>query len=850
MLTAFPNEFCMGESSMSLANNQISATYQLPPAYLPVHGIGYSTADIVTEDVPFQPSSKAVLYVDAECGRGKTYSTCEWIKQGVRMRNQMYVAPTTALLEQTAAHLAKLNLQHTIISHKNVAGSVGKEVIDYLKKCKSSGNILLITWSAYMNLRYFHRRENWAIYIDEIPQVDRFYNPLLPFNHHFLTEFLSIGEPVNETVSKLYVEDQGALRHHLERDAWRDEAYRAFHPILSDALSGATDLFVDTASWHRVVDAGKVSTSTDKNRIFFVSMLNPSLFEGATILGANVKKSMLYAWLTGYHGVDFHEHPVIARNLRPQMDLQGRSRISYFSSHRWSKSRRDKAFETSGETILVQMENQIVDLVGERDFLLVANNDYNGKLSKLSNAVRIPVVSKGMNEFTDHTMIVHLPALNREPKHTKILNQLGICSETIAQSTAYETLYQNVMRTALRLPDSYQVVDIIVPSKGEADFLVGMFGEAEVRKIGDIQFTKRKPLTQVQKNNRAASNGVTKKLTAIGENMIKNGYLLSYSINIKGNQIWMLEKELNGYFISISESYLKNDKDDHLITYFQSIDDLVRDLKIWSKNPVLKKTEAPVLMSGIYDPKDDLKWRTKEGFLTASMMILDFDSGSVSPKIFEDIFWNKAPSSGKRAFILVNTFNRTPENPNRFRVFMPFKQHVKNLEEYAAVYDSIVNRLAEAGHPPEKSGMDDSAKSGAQSFHAPCTNREFPQCHLFVARGCKEKEIGRYAIDPDGYGRTALKPASKVIAVPVDGYGEIDEATRQAKIDQIKKTYLSIPKGQGLRNHGFYQAALALADLIALPEVEAVLMELAADDKKMLDRVADKIQSVRMKKYN
>ena len=836
---------------MSTSNTQIIALSQLPAAYLPVHGIGYSTRDITLEEVPEKASKHGVHYVDAECGRGKTYSTCRWIKKSVGMRNQMYVAPTIALLEQTAAHLDKLHLKHTIISHKNVNGSVRREVMDHLKNCKSNGNILLVTWSAYVDLRYFHRRENWAIYIDEIPQVDEFRNPLLPFNYHFLTEYLSLGDPINETISKLHVNDQGTLRRHLERDAWRDEAYQPFHPILSDALSGAKDLFVDTASWNRVVEGGAISKSLDKNRIFFISMLNPSLFKGATILGANVTRSMLYAWLTGYHGVDFYEHSAILKNLRPTVDLRGRARIAYFSGHRWSKSRRDKAND-SGETILNQMEQEIVDLAGEGEFLLVANNDYKGKLSKLSNAVRMPVVSKGMNELTHHTMIVHLPALNRQPKHTTMLNQLGICSETIAQSTAYETLYQNVMRTALRLPDSKEIVDIIVPSKGEADFLVGMFGGAEVKKVGDIKFKKFTRLTQVQKNQSSASNGVTKRLTAIGDNMMENGYLLSYSINIKGNQKYHLKKAHNGYFISISKSFKHNHSDDYLITHLNTIEDLVRDLKTWSKNPVQDRNEATTILSGIYDPKDATKWRLKEGFITASMMILDFDSGTVSPQIFEDIFWNKASSNGKRAFILVNTFSRTPENPNRFRVFMPFKQHVKNLEEYQAVYDSIVNRLAEAGHPPEKSGMDDSAKTGAQMFYAPCTNRQFPESRLFVAKGCKKDEIDRYAINPEGHGRTALKPTPKVISVPVDGYGEIDEATRQAKIAAIKRTYLAIPKGlaQGLRNHGLYQAAWDLDDLMTLPEVEAVLVELAAGEKKMLDRVADKIQSVRKNKYN
>ena len=123
------------------------------------------------------------------------------------------------------------------------------------------------------------------------------------------------------------------------------------------------------------------------------------------------------------------------------------------------------------------------------------------------------------------------------------------------------------------------------------------------------------------------------------------------------------------------------------------------------------------------------------------------------------------------------------------------------------------------------------------------------ESRLFVAKGCKKDEIGRYAIDPEGHGRTALKPTPKVIAVPVDGYGEVDEATRQAKIEAIKRTYLAIPKGQGLRNQGFYQAAWDLANLMTLAEVEAALVELAASEKKMLDRVADKIQSVKDKRY-
>ena len=143
---------------MTTANNQIYSAYQLPAAYLPVHGIGYSTHDIVTEDVPVSPSKRGVHYVDAECGRGKTFSTCQLIKQGNGMVNQMYVAPTKLLLEQTATELREIKLKPHIIHSDNAENTVVRDVTEYLKSCEKWGHILLITWSAYVNLRYFHKR--------------------------------------------------------------------------------------------------------------------------------------------------------------------------------------------------------------------------------------------------------------------------------------------------------------------------------------------------------------------------------------------------------------------------------------------------------------------------------------------------------------------------------------------------------------------------------------------------------------------------------------------------------------------------------------------------------------------
>jgi hypothetical protein len=146
--------------------------------------------------------------------------------------------------------------------------------------------------------------------------------------------------------------------------------------------------------------------------------------------------------------------------------------------------------------------------------------------------------------------------------------------------------------------------------------------------------------------------------------------------------------------------------------------------------------------------------------------------------------------------------------------------------------------------------LDASGKAATQMFFAPCTNHNYPESYLFNAKGCGKSEIAHYAINPDGYGRTALKPASKVKAVPVDGYGDMDEATRQAKIAAIKRTYLAVQKDQQLRNSAFYQAAWDLDDLMSLAEVEGILTELANGEQKMMDRIQQKIQSVRRQKYH
>src|SRR4051794_3850273 len=100
---------------------------------------------------------------------------------------------------------------------------------------------------------------------------------------------------------------------------------------------------------------------------------------------------------------------------------------------------------------------------------------------------------------------------------------------------------------------------------------------------------------------------------------------------------------------------------------------------------------------------------------------------TLAPEEFEPIFWHEAGLLRRRSFVICNSFSRSPEMPNKFRVIMPFKSPALSIDEFQAVHDAIVERLAEDGFDKSKSGLDPQCRSGVQPFYIPCTNRQFPE---------------------------------------------------------------------------------------------------------------------------
>src|SRR5690348_9993036 len=109
-----------------------------------------------------------IRFVSSPCGSGKTHVACQYIAEHQHSANELFVAPSIDLLDQTMEQLTNLGVDAHVITSATHPKHVKHEIIRFLKAASGvAGSVLLITWNGFIDLPYFHRRENWQIIIDE-----------------------------------------------------------------------------------------------------------------------------------------------------------------------------------------------------------------------------------------------------------------------------------------------------------------------------------------------------------------------------------------------------------------------------------------------------------------------------------------------------------------------------------------------------------------------------------------------------------------------------------------------------------------------------------------------------------
>lgn len=816
-------------------------------------------------------------------GAGKTYAACQHIAEDRHERNQLYVAPSKVLIRQTSDQLNALGVPHTVITEDTIEfGTVAAAVIRHLKDSPEFGRVLLITWQTYRNLQHFHQRDNWNITIDEVPQVDTLFDAPLPFSHHYITGLAQISDPVNEQLALMEAIDPTALNRWLKQP--EDAVRKTFRNLMYDIRNPNIDVFVDLRSWNRVVENGRVNKKGgDKNRLRLLRMLRPELFEGATLMGAGVEDSMLYTWLTRYHGVEVQEATHITKNLR--FDRYNfdpdRITVSYLMAERpMSKYQRDNSLLQDA------FEQGVQSQFPEEPFLLFTNNDYRGELSDVPNAIRMPVKSHGLNSFQDVDNVVFFTAMNRTNQHISVLKSLGFTSEEIRRGTGHETLFQGVMRCSLRDPGSDRPVHVVVADKFEATHLVQAFGQCKVGRLGSehklVKIDYRPKSGEKSLVNQqlpcTASNLTALRFKPTGG--IRNDSHLgdkSHPQSTEADYCAQCERQEADHIRASGNLWVTvhGHKTDKEIEHFHPIDfsgpEFVTFMKEQANATFDSKEDQHMIVPALLVPRDTEGHRRLANHFSSSFVVLEFDDGLFSPDDAVDCFDTSAGRGQKRSFLLHSSFNRNPETPNKFKMWFPLSEPIFDADAYRAIWDSLRQRVVdyvqdkigddafeerlselEDQHTKKKpfelvnmlTGLDGTSRSPVQTQYLPCTNRQHLGMALFKAVKMRKRDIQRHSIKPKGYVRTAQKPAERSKVVDV-GKPQRKPTNAEAQIQKAKETFNAVTPGNGERHSAFWGSAIWIAkNCIGRVDTEEHLLDMAGSDPKNRRRVPGAMASL------
>jgi len=776
---------------------------------------------------------KIVRFVSAPCSTGKTRSACKYIAANWDIFNHLYVAPSLKLLNETSEQLQKAGVEATVISSDTHPKRVKRAIIEHLKSAPDYGAVLLITWSAYVDLPYFNRRSFWEIIIDEVPQVDRFYRLMLPHNSEFITDRLEIFPTNYPGLSLVKANNIGKLKRLL--DAPRDDVHEVFRELFRDVLSPNKCVYVDVESWNRVAEDGDISKQDDENTIFFLSILKPDPLRDAVLLGANVADSMLYHWFAGL-GVRFIEEKGIVSGLRQvPADLGERLRISYFVPGKHFSKSLSRTEANGGGILSDKMDELALKEFGEEPFIYIANNGRKSEIvDNAPNMIRAPVVSNGLNTLQHINNIYFSAALNREPKHFRMLSDLGLSSELVHQATSHETCHQGVMRTSLRNPESTEEVHSIVPDEFTAKRLGELLGCHETRQIGDLLPPPKKPLSQTERSRRCQlgrlKEGIfaprNQRKSSINEECTDSGAFHLTRPNLTCNVTF----QKTGYEKQAQEFVVRR----------YDLHEFIGVLKSAANTPIQNKDELFLWNPATFDPKGGEGYRRQEYFVQSSLLVLDFDDGTLSPEEFEDIFWHKAKRGERHSFVIHNSFSRSKEHPNKFRVILFYQRPPQSIEDHQATYDYISERLRESGHTLESSELDPNCRSGNQPFWMPSTNRAHPAYAFFRTHGTKTRELERYAIDPVLIPRVVRYAESPAI------HPSFEPASRKRSLEKAAVIEAELVTMTSGRNHLFYLFGDSLARAgLSMDEIEARLLVCAGPETNMQKKVSGVLKSLK-----
>jgi hypothetical protein len=415
-----------------------------------------------------------LYFVDGVCGSAKTYAAVRHAHRLARLgKKVLFVQPSIFLINQTLNDLASLAPEVRFRAiHGETSDRVITGIVEHLKHTTLDGEILFISHAALMLLPYFHRRQDWHLIMDEVPQADWCAEFSVPDTHRLITDCCAVDTEAASLADNRYVRTVPKDRFRLEQMARNkncDQVFNIFQQFANLLISPHWASYVLDDQYTNLING-----AGERRKLLAFGHLRPSLLDGfatATVMGACFKQSVLYQ-LWSAAGVQFRPHKPILLT------------ILYATEESWSKNFRVKTL-TNGVTVHDRVVQRVADTFADVPFAWMGNRDVPDDIFK-GRGSRLPNSPFGLNCYQHLHHAVILSALNPPPAHFSFLDALGFDSREVKRAGYWQAVYQAIMRISPRNPDDISPKTVIVMDRDTAEWLASMFPGCTVAPLGDM----------------------------------------------------------------------------------------------------------------------------------------------------------------------------------------------------------------------------------------------------------------------------------------------------------------------------------------------------------------------------
>jgi hypothetical protein len=691
-----------------------------------------------------------IYKVNALAGSGKTYTAARWaVKFASKTGKKIaIVQPSKILIDQTYNDILEYRMESSTNCRVNYfygedtkrldRGSVKQQIMDHLRDTDDAGEIILMTQAAFLSLPYWHRKGDWIIIVDEIPQVDRYWPFKLPRTHTLLTEHLEV-----EDFDPLHYRIVPSAKHTLseyQKNKDNDDVFAMFSELSACILNEHWNVYCRKEQWHRHFDG---ETEHGKHALSFFGMLEPTVLNGfrdVIIMGAMFDESLLNLyWIS--KGVDFVEFDAISSGARYFSHNNGELiTIKYLFEEDWSKRTRDTHID--GKPVLDWVVDTIKEEIGEGAFVWVGNNDVGDDLFGRNNN-RLPGVSNGLNVYQHIDNVIFLSALNRSPEHYAFLKSQGLDPDYVKFATGCQSAYQAIMRGSIRDPKNSNQKTAIVPDLRTAEYLTRYFEGCQIGNLGgEIKKTKKKPgrkakidsFSNAEKQIRKRAGKTRKVLKGLmelisagrdTENTIDKAIKCHNSDRLDGAELFQaVEKEYRKFNLHMFESIYSKKPDFRLRLTNDELIDQLRDCHSYQGRQ--SKAGNFLISAAVFDPNKSADTNRGIGNIEyVNGIWLDNDGGDLTVEEFRRFFPDLR-------MVAMNTWS----GGNRWRAFFPTQQ-ILTVEAHQIIIRSIERVLNQKGYYDDRTadkmekwgkkvkrhGFDTSKFVASSLFYAPMPDK-------------------------------------------------------------------------------------------------------------------------------